>query len=121
MNKDILFILVSLIFFASCEEESNVNYEPDIVVEAYLHEGEVIEIELTQEIPFKQESYDLINFEEVTVAIEYANTSLLLEYLGDGKFIGDSTFVPDAGDIYALEISLDDKEIGSETIIPSKP
>lgn len=114
-------MLIVIVSASSCETDHEVTYDPDIIVEAYLHEGKVISIQLSQEIPFRQDDYIEIEYNELNVIIKDENKSLILGYEGEGLFVGDSFFLPQVGSIYSLQIEFNNEMIESETIIPAKP
>ena len=121
MKNLVITISLSVLLFQSCNEvvEPETN-DPRVVVEAYLHAGEPVRIEISKEILFKREESDSIFYvSDLDVSVSNGDDTFLLTDEGNGIYTHPHEIDPSK--FYSLDFIFDGQSIASGTSIPSKP
>jgi hypothetical protein len=124
-TKYYIILFLGLTLF-SCEKEilQQSESENQIVVEAYLYSGEVIDdVNITEMLPYDGEDtvYTSISDAEITLYHNYMAYPLMSsDSAGWYHYPGDDLEII-VGDSYTLQFDYSGKQISSETIVPEAP
>lgn len=119
MKKYIPLIIV-ILFMVSCEKDSTTDdLTSKVVVEAIMPQGKIIEISITKEILFKQDTNEVNYIDDLLVTLSDGNEQFTLENQGNGIYTSNN--VIEIENIYYLSFNYNNQEISSQTTVPSKP
>jgi hypothetical protein len=116
----ILFVMVNVII--GCDQsDNNPEFDDQPVVEAYLRNGDSINVKISREVPFAEDyslSDDDIN--NLTVNVKYNDSFYRLASAGGGVYMNNNLRVKE-GELYELLFEFNGKSVTAYTTIPSKP
>lgn len=128
MYKYIFISLISVLFFASCEDVVDVELnegQAQLVVDAWLdNNSQRQEIRLTQSAPYFDSSFaPIVENAEVSVSSDNG-TSYEFQYEGNGVYVhmlAANETLGNVGDSFELDIVIDDKLYTAESVMHRVP
>jgi hypothetical protein len=116
-----VLIIASKVFGACSPEDSNPEFVDQPVVEAYLKNGDTINVKISRELPFAS-NYDTSNddINALDIVVSHNDKIYKLTPIGTGKYTNASLTVKE-GEYYYLKFVFNGKIVTATTTIPSKP
>ena len=121
LRGQMLLVFLLLFLLNACNDNDQLQFNDVPVVESYLTSNKPVSLQISRKTAFDENvalSDDDIN--ALQIKIKYDNQSRIIPAAGDGLYT-DLAFIPQAGTVYELEFTFNNKTVTSSTQIPSKP
>ncbi len=120
--RTIVIGIMIILFAYSCEKsESESEFTPDLVVEAYLIPERAPEINLSIETPYDTALSVELSVDNLDVILKSEDHEYICTSIGGGQYNAPEEFVVEVSHTYSLEISFNDELVTSQTFVPLKP